>query len=300
MNGSMDYFGWILISVDLVMVATFIYLHILYLIHYAKNRSSMNTLLFCGTQIFSIFVLLSLISLGFRVVYSDLTTVPFVRFLVIISYGNQMGFLYMVLFIRLKIIFHGTEYQLSKCTIRVYVASFVFMYSTIPVLLIIFRETSVLYAVAGSVFFVAGLLNVAVVALFINKLINVSRMEVDNNQRIINVITKTSILAVISCIFTILGVISVGVQIKFAAYRNSIYPVCFLLIDSYTNYICIVLSINLFQSKYQFFCGCIDRKCKSLCYEAKKIDVELRSMRVASISQQSPTSDSTNPSSYKS
>merc|ERR1719203_1423381 len=68
--------------------------------------------------------------------------------------------------------------------------------------------------------------------------------KIDANNNILSTMTRTSILALISMIFSIL------------------VPIAFILVDIYTNFICVMLSYSVFSKQYSTCCGWIDAKFK--------------------------------------
>ena len=234
---------------------------------------------------------------------------PLIRPIQTVCYGNQIGFLLMVLFLRLKTMFGETMYALSKTTKIMFITIWSIMYCSIPMGFILSRMLQILLTIISFLFAISGVLNVAISILFIRKLVDVNKnLYEESSDDLINVITKTSILTVISCIFTVILMISLIFQILSEEYRNSIIPTLFLLSDSFTNFICISLQFKFFEKEFYYFCGCIDTKCKTYCkflnmgaqlevnmtdvnptWSVKKTDAEIKRDSKTEIPQFSPT-----------
>ena len=254
---------WITFSINIIMISISIYFNIRFIKAYIKNRADFHTKLFWTSQIFFTFSLGSMIALSVR---SIIGLHPLIRPIQVICYGNQIGFLLMVLFLRLKEMFDETMFAISKTTNNLFMSIWFLMYCSIPILFILSRMIQTLLTIISFLFGISGILNIIISILFIKKLLDVNKnLSKESSEELINVITKTSILTVISCIFTIILMISLIFQIFNEEYRNSIIPTWFLLSDSFTNFICISLQFKFFKREFYYFCGCMDRKCKSCC-----------------------------------
>ena len=257
---------WCFCSISCVIVVSCVYLNILYVIYNIKNWKPINCILFYCSQIFILFSISSMITVIIRVIFPYLLDNALIRLFLVIFYGNQMSFLYLVLFLRLKMIFHGTSYELSKIVVYIYMILFIILCLIIISLIIFHSQLSILGMLTSSSLLLSTILNINITILFVKKLFQVFKKNNDNNNnRIVNIITKTTILAIVSCTFTVLVVVSLILATLFTAYRESIVYPASLLMDSYTNSICVLLSFNVFQSKYDLLCRCLDAKCKSLC-----------------------------------
>merc|ERR1712157_354999 len=102
-------------------------------------------------------------------------------------------------------------------------------------------------------------------SLFIYKLIQVSRHIDDNNndndKLLKAVITKNTILTLISFGVTVLVIIIFVIVSVTKLWWLAAYGI---LLDAFTNYICITLTFKYFDSIYFKMCGCIDAKCKNM------------------------------------
>ena len=105
--------------------------------------------------------------------------------------------------------------------------------------------------------------------------------SIDNGDRIID-------LSIAVCEFSIdqmdiIGHIIVGLMV---------------IIDVYTNFLCILLSYSYFNSMYYKLCGCADKKCGKLCVRfAANKDVNYVAELVANTSSNSSKSRGINPTS---
>ena len=140
----------------------------------------------------------------------------------------------------------------------------VFAFSTIFDRDILVILTSV-YMVISAVFcnFISGL--------FVYKLFKVYQkfvpVSATNDDGLLSIITKNTLLAVISVTSTILN--SIIVVFAWNNLQNIplwyIKDVC-LVLEMYTNFCCILLTYKYFNNHYDKFCGCMDRKCKYCCH----------------------------------
>ena len=235
-----------------------------------SGKKRISGKLFWFGQIFFFFAIASIIALTLRRITIDINDssefMKWQRTIVVICYGNQIAFLLLVLIIRLNIMFKDTIYKLSKVTVSTLSIVWIIMYAVIPVLIVIFKESSIFFTIVALIILICGIFNSVLCVIFIKKLLEINKnSDKKTRDKLLNVITKTSILTVISCIFTWLSSASFCYQVVNKQYQHSVFPIYFELFDSFTNFFCIMLSFRYFDDKYYLFCGCLDRKCKSLC-----------------------------------
>eukprot|EP00483_Globobulimina_turgida_P012102 UN12124 len=140
-----------------------------------------------------------------------------------------------------------------------------------------------------------------ITTMFVYKLFNVYRAPNFRDDDLLSIITKNTILALISILSTILN----GIILFIAWNHSSNLPLwyfkdfCFVL-EIYTNFICILLTYRHFKKQYVTFCGFMDRRCKSCCTditnnyannsqqrEAERTVTTLTMVKVNSMSQNS-------------
>merc|ERR1712228_843094 len=103
----------------------------------------------------------------------------------------------------------------------------------------------------------------------------------------LSTITRNTILVIISISFSFVNVISFAVVNYYS--NTTLYSTSSIdyiqhfmfLADVCTNFICVILTINLFSSQYYGLCGLLDARCKLFCgnmiQKGKKSDIELGS-----------------------
>ena len=169
---------------------------------------------------------------------------------------------------------------IKKSTIRL----FIICYIMVIVIAILYR-----YAPHGLPSFIriltllcCGLLILVMViwvfTLYLYKMCKIFKETQDDD--LIHLILKTSLLAIISISFTMATWTAVGVLI----FANSIhYTFIFNLIfinDIYTNALCIFLAYKRFENHYNILCGVCDRKCIRKCVQNKGLqNVELENIQ---------------------
>ena len=187
----------------------------------------------------------------------------------------------LLLFYRLKVVFDGTTYELSQCITW----AFYIMY----VLLILLEVSSLLAIylsvedslIGGILALFSGLCVISMIFfltfLLVTKLIDVNKRcdgaQQKDQNKLLSTITKQSILTLISIVSLLASVIfslsfTRGLYVS-SIDANFVYNLC-LLIDLWTNFICILLSYHSFNAYYIKMCGCCDIKCKQLCGKLAK------------------------------
>ena len=185
----------------------------------------------------------------------------------------------LLLFYRLKVVFVGTTYELSRCTI--------WTFYTMCALAIIFslsfsfaNDWQGEYSIVEMITMLgAGLMMFSLIlfvsGMFVKKLMDVNKAAVDaqkkDGQNLLSAITKQTILSLTSIcsmvvVFSLNFVFNAIVTDIFNSTAHADFiAVTFCLIDVWTNFICIFLSYGAFDDYYTKICGCCDTKCKQLC-----------------------------------
>ena len=214
----------------------------------------------------------------------------------IIFYATQTYLLWLILFLRLKYVFKGSVYKLSKLTTRIHAIIFIFIPFATPIYFIILSlvKSNIIYTLillASFIFIITFSCSLSI--LFIYKLFQVFK-NMDNahhhhhhisnktnkntkkyiNNKLLQTITKSTILAVISLTMTLLTPITLLFGYYAISYVNnnqilieaasSLLSFCSLF-DVFTNYFCILLSYTYFHSIYLKLCGKCDKKCRIFC-----------------------------------
>ena len=198
-----------------------------------------------------------------------------------ILFSVQNAIMIALMFHRLNIVFKDTLFQLSKCTVVVYITFYVLGCIFGAFWGLILSEMIAPSAMISTIVLgISTLLVLSICAmltfLFVYKLIMVNkycttigsdRVNKDEKMKgLIATITKISILTLISIITLLIdGFVAFVVQ----NISNSIHIwfawTMIVIIDVYTNFVCIYLSFQAFDKYYVRIFGCCDAGCKQLC-----------------------------------
>lgn len=256
-----------------IALATMIYPIYLYIRSYEEHKSSISTSIFFAVIIY--FALLIFFYVDFFLVNiywcSSGLIIDWCFNILFRSYHAQALMICSILFARFVDVFKETAFKISQCTIIVYIVIAVLTVTSATCGNILFYEhgyeqIGLLLIGLSALFYV--MVMVLLNCLFIYKLIKV-RKRVKNQRacsqddNLVNVITKTSILSLAStvCTFAFLSLFT------FRNVWNSVYywvmVAILLMSDIYTNYLSILMSFKQFNNWYLCLCGCCDQKCNS-------------------------------------
>ena len=207
-------------------------------------------------------------------------------------YSIQTVIVIGILFYRLYKVFGRKPFQLSKFVTY----SFITCYTFLCVLLIffnIFGMTSMInYAISvivGVIIFIYILImNVWLVFLFIFKLIQTYGCE-EADESLIELITKISILCFTSAFTVLLTSIFVSLSLEITSYHWYFILDIFVIMDLYTNFLCVLLSFRYFDRFYLTICKCCDHQC----YECWRRCIQVLKTRKLSKSNDSIDSETT-------
>eukprot|EP01084_Bolivina_argentea_P146260 256165_1 len=182
-------------------------------------------------------------------------------------YVIQIIVLGIILFYRLYTLFKSTPFQLSKLVTRFYlslilIVSFLGIFAAVMYsnYLSIARFVSSLIGIFGMI------LMISIICLYIYKLFLV--YKTGNDDDLMNVITKTSLLTFISILNTILVFITLPLfsfeKIQYSPHCNYAWNLI-VIADLYTNVFCIFLGFKHFKQHYIKVCGFCDVKCNRIC-----------------------------------
>ena len=185
----------------------------------------------------------------------------FIDLMYIANLGIQGFFCIIVFFERLRTLFIATTYELSKITIKIYHVSFILMPIHAVISIIIFTVSSYSISIITFSIFVLWImiLMITLVFLYISKLIQAykSTPSGNPNDKLITRMSKISILTLLSIFTMIIHVISIGI---WRDGGNWIVGYVTLL-DTYTNFLAVVLCFKSFADEYDIICGCSDKIC---------------------------------------
>ena len=176
-------------------------------------------------------------------------------------YVGQILLLIAILFTRLYFVFDETSFALSKTTIKLYwifYALSIVMFLVAGIGISNFGPTITVFIISAFATLLLIVMLVILVSLFLYKMIQVYRYtytKETNDPTLVKIITKTSVVAIISILATGVDLIAAII----ASTRPPVYfeILSFLLItfDVSTNFWCIVLSYNGYTKWYLKMCG---------------------------------------------
>ena len=186
----------------------------------------------------------------------------------------------LILFYRLKIVFDGTTYELSRCTIWAFVVIYILTLVFGTAYTFANDMTSSSYFEVVS-FLLTGSLGISLILfvtfMFVKKLIDVNKRsgaEQSARNKLLSAITKQAILTFIS-ISSLLVLVTMSLLfnetgiLTASIHGNFVFTLC-AFVDLCTNFICILLSYSAFSGYYMRMCGCCDTKCRQLCDKSAK------------------------------
>eukprot|EP01084_Bolivina_argentea_P078804 143009_1 len=203
-----------------------------------------------------------------------------------ILYFIQLYLLWLILFIRLHTVTCDGAYQLNKYTF----ITFKIIFLLCPIISIIYIIYSVIHEITAktandhqshlflnislmSLLMIFGaVIPIILTFLFISKLMQIykdskqcmSFFDQKKYQRLIPVITRNTILAIISVSITILTIISFFIHVVISCYMG--------LFNIYSNFICIMFAYKCFHKAYNKICSPLDTKCRNFCMEIMNKD----------------------------
>ena len=215
--------------------------------------------------------------------------------------GLHYYLLLLILFIRVYFVFKASAFAVSKCTARVYAIVYVIqpvIYFS-GVLTFIFVNETVGYIIIAIILVDLLGLMMSLIILYLNKLTTIYKLS-NGNQYYMGVITKTTILTIISLSVTLVGYLPFFFSSWLNGYSWWITDLM-IVVDIFTNYVCVVAAHPIFASYYVKLCGGLDAKCRYCCGSILGIDENENVGNIAGIkpkvSKQSTAISSTNATS---
>ena len=191
-----------------------------------------------------------------------------------LTYNGQSFLLMVIFFDKVHQIFKKSAFfTLSPCTTRSFRAFFIFIIFWFCVNIVangVFRDSipdTISYAMVTSMILLFSAGNLSLLILFVTKLVTVykSLSETQNESEIeflLKPITRVTILSAISIFTTFINGIGWIIHgIVFTHYTEWMMDYITTM-DIFTNFLCIILSNNLFEKPYQMLCSCVHRNCQ--------------------------------------
>eukprot|EP01084_Bolivina_argentea_P088060 158978_1 len=209
------------------------------------------------------------------------------------SFAIQSYLLLWIFFVRLKKVFKKSPLRLSNISNYTYIG----MFSGMIILcfigtICIFVQPELMGFIELAFLGLFAMVMLSLVLLFVYKLIRVYRINsgMDNkDEDLISAITKTTLLTTISISITITN----GIFTALWDSENNIVFRWFchyiVLVDVFTNFICIIMSYKIYKGYYLVICRFIDSKCRDCCTYTAQMDENHNatiSQMVTNLSQQ--------------
>eukprot|EP01084_Bolivina_argentea_P289395 496945_1 len=181
-------------------------------------------------------------------------------------YGGEHYCLSLSFFINLYYIFRESIIGINSKTKYIFIAIFtcqpIIILST-AILEIKFRGTVLWYCIFALNYILLIIVCISIVILYVYKLVIVYTVF-NKDIILIKLITKTSILAITSIIFSL---ITIFLMIyKYGTNTDIFYVHAITSIDILTNFLCIMLGFQYFENHYNKLCGlCLHKQCE-LCW----------------------------------
>ena len=182
----------------------------------------------------------------------------------------QLYLLWVVMFIRLYFVFEDSAFALKRGTVILSIC----LFACLPILMLIVYVILLVLSVVGLgnvqivwfLFLFYGLISLAFSFVFVSKLYQILKLSpiqsIDNG--LLKAITKTTILALISFIMTAVMTFMIFLIGDGVSRHKSLWllQIMLIIMDIYSNFICVVLTYKMFDNQYRRCCGCADEKCR--------------------------------------
>eukprot|EP01084_Bolivina_argentea_P088422 159637_1 len=265
-------------SVNVILLLSIIWITYKTIIEHKKSHQL--HIMFLASILFNVTAFFCICGSSFKA-YSDLANIT-------ISVDHPIFFpcnlvflqntlLVILLFIRIYYVFRGTPFQLTHTIILIFILSFIISIGIFISLLstrFTFPNTHPSFTCAVTLCIFNLLFMISITSLFLVKLANIFKLEnkiqisTDENNGLINIITKMTILSLISMSITFIACLFL--LFRFVVFGSNIYTIIIsewaTTIDIYSNFLCVSLTFNFFEKSYLKLCHCFDAKCKHICF----------------------------------
>ena len=239
--------------------------------HFGEEANKISRLLYhSGNAFFVISVITLILAIPIDFTCSRSTMLEYWDKAFQVLYGLQCYLLLLVWFIRLYYAFNNSQFKLSRCTVMFIIISAIIGFIGLMYCLLfhdVYNKTGFIILTIFLIAFVAWM--IFLVALFIYKLVQVYK-SVSVNSNLIRIITKITILSVMSIFFTVVHCIMVIITAaiinessldKETKLHLKMIGDFIHLINIFMNFICILLSYNCFDADYKYICGGLSDLC---------------------------------------
>jgi len=187
-------------------------------------------------------------------------------FMWVLSLVFQFETLILIFFERVQRVFENTPLRLSKCITNIhYFGFFIFGIQNVTITIFIFGDigsgfVKLMLSTIG--FIITISLTSSLLIVFVGRLLRVYKsLEFVDNSFAVNAITRLMVLTSISLIMTFLDVLSFVIHaVSEVKYKRGFTYV--ILLDVFTNFLCVSLSYAAFKNYYTAICSCYDHQCR--------------------------------------
>ena len=293
--------GWVWPYVALVglQLCCIIYLFFAFISRFSRDALSRDRLFYAALTHFIITVLMFILAPIYHVLWASGHFFIFAFLPYAVSYVLQFYVTCCYLFLRLHLVFLDTSYRLSRLTVTIYRSVLVLgplvVVGGIIMIWSFGFDIRVISAIQAliALFGIAVALSLAV--LFVYKLAQIAnRVDCDNHNDLVlrAVIVRNTILAVTSFAFTALLIVVFAAVSVTGTWWLAAFAI---LLDAFSNSLCIALSFKIFDGLYWKLCGCADSICKGRVMRAS-----VRPPMVPMASASNETTHSVSPVSFSS
>lgn len=274
---------WIIEIITLILIITMIPIIYKYVVMYRNSKEKKSKSLIYPGFFFFIAIYLTFCTLftqGLFYCRNDrIYQMIFPVFALL--YSIQFCLLLILLFIRLYFVFNKTCLQLSNKTIISYCLIYIVMFFVLFAAAI-FQSVNpeIANVMVVMAFLLILILIVSIIGLFIYKIIQVYK-SMGNDQELIGIITKATILTFVSIFITCLSPISIIAFNKYESIHVRSMTTLIIIADLYSNFICIVLEYDYFNGYYHKLCSCMDIKCRKLWNRMVGVSDETKAIEIS-------------------
>ena len=181
----------------------------------------------------------------------------------LLAYSQIYCLLY-IFFIRFHHVLKPTKFKFSLLTLKIYYSLFIFIGICAIIIFVSSIFTSILsntllYAMAALTMMFMLILIISIIILFTMKLMKIHRNKFD--EGVISVVTKIIILTSITLTLTFANLVVISLRVLMFSPLTFILSWNVSIWDIFTNFLCMVLSYNMFNNYYLKLCGPCDTSC---------------------------------------
>ena len=284
---SMDVMSIVWITINIILLANMIPLMYKFIKMNLQKRSKKKQkwYLFYPGIIFTICTFIILIADTVVIFFYECNHFWWMLFMLIFgsTYTLQIVLVFTILFARTYFIFKSSAYALSKRTIIIYCLLFIMVPCSVGLVEAWYHIShhSEVSSTALALCYVFNMLvMVSLLTLFTQKLfITYTNLPTvhdprrsETHRNLMKVITRTVVLTSISLLFTLIASIGFITIDKWNTFGQMMIALL-VIIDVYTNFVCILLSYAFFDRYYQKLCGKFDHKIGQICNYISGTDV---------------------------